>query len=250
MADVELVTIDALPEQAVAPAAGDFIVTRKSGAPAETRKLMWSNVWSFLTGGKVIGGNAAGDVLDTTSVQTATNKRFNNPKINSGATTAATSEDLDKIAALTTVKADFENIAGLDSNVQNQIDAVVSDVSDIETYIDGALTDTLQDLQNSIDQAPVHYGVQAGIGVGVTLYEITEATIKTALGLGAAVKLSHMVHVTFAEDAGSRCNVQDNGTAVKVYYQVTGGVTHLDKVAITVTAEKTYYFSIITTASV
>ena len=100
MADVELITIDGLDEQLTAPAADDFLVTRKSAAPAATRKLRWSNVWSFLTGGKTIGGNSAGDIADADSVQTWTNKRMNNPKINSANQTTATSEDMNKIAGL------------------------------------------------------------------------------------------------------------------------------------------------------
>ena len=55
------------------------------------------HIKQYVLNGKTIGGSGAGDIVDIDSTQTLTNKRLNNPKINSNTELLTTSEELNKL---------------------------------------------------------------------------------------------------------------------------------------------------------
>lgn len=55
------------------------------------------HIKQYVLNGKTIGGSGAGDIVDLDSTQTLTNKRLNNPKINSSVNLVSTSEELNKL---------------------------------------------------------------------------------------------------------------------------------------------------------
>ena len=55
------------------------------------------HIKQYVLNGKTIGGSGAGDIVDLDSTQTLTNKRLNNPKINSNTELLTTSEELNKL---------------------------------------------------------------------------------------------------------------------------------------------------------
>jgi hypothetical protein len=55
------------------------------------------HIKQYVLSGKTIGGSGAGDIVDIDSTQTLTNKRLNNPKINSSVNLVSTSEELNKL---------------------------------------------------------------------------------------------------------------------------------------------------------
>jgi len=55
------------------------------------------HIKQYVLSGKTIGGSGAGDIVDLDSTQTLTNKRLNNPKINSNTELLTTSEELNKL---------------------------------------------------------------------------------------------------------------------------------------------------------
>jgi len=245
MVEIVLTTIDTLPELVTEPEAAHQMVIRKSSAPTTVLRISWANLKKWILGNRTIGGTAAGDIVTTNASQTQTNKRMDNPAINSANPTGVTSEDLDKVSDLQeVVRADFLALAGTTGALQPQIDAVVADAAAIQTYLDGDLTDLIQDIQNAIDVTPLTYTLEIGIGAGVTSYEITEATILTALGLAVGTKISHLVMVAFGQNTGSGYETSSNESVV-VLSQVTSGITHLNKVTMTVVGGKLYWFKLI-----
>lgn len=244
MAEQEVIDIGSLPEQTTTPDDNTSIPMESGTAPTETKRIRWANLWSFLTGGKVIGGNAAGDIMNTNSTQTGTNKRFNGMRLNSTHVIEAVGEDLDKIKDLQEVSAlDFAALAGINAvegGLANAMGNMNAAIAALEEYKDGDLFDALQDITGALEGVPLVCSIEVGMGVGVSSYEISEAVILSALGLSTG-QISHVLQVAYYEVNNAIMAAQDP-TGVAVHIQTTNGVQHLNKVVFDVTAEKLYAF--------
>ncbi len=89
----------------------------------KSKKLTGTQLRAYVLGGRTIDGAAGADIPTNAGIQTLTNKRLDNPKINSANPTTATSEDLNKLAAVTVSAGVINYLSGAYSNIQTQLNA-------------------------------------------------------------------------------------------------------------------------------
>lgn len=249
MSDIELtvISLDTMAEVTTTPAANDLVLIQVLGPPAQTCVMRWSNLWSLLSGGRAFGGSNSGDVVTVGATQILSGKRINLLKLNSDAQILATGEDLNKMAGIQELtKEDLIALVGSAgaTTIASRLGQLRVDVDGITDYLDGDLYNQLQDIGEEMIRVPLVYTSEVGIGPGVTLHTINEAAIVSALGMAVGTKLNHICDVSFGQTIGSYATHESNITGCKVYKQVTGGVTHLDRIELTVVSEKLYWFRI------
>jgi len=98
MADVQLKDFDAITTH-TGLANDDYIYTHDTSDDLEKKTLL-SALKAFILGNKTVGGTVAGDIVDNNSVQTLTNKRLTNPKLNEDVALTATATVLNALAAV------------------------------------------------------------------------------------------------------------------------------------------------------
>jgi len=98
MADVQLKDFDAITTH-TGLANDDYVYTHDTSDDLEKKALL-SALKAFILGNKTVGGTGAGDIADNDSVQTLTNKRLTNPKLNEDVALTATATVLNALAAV------------------------------------------------------------------------------------------------------------------------------------------------------
>lgn len=171
----------------------------------EDKRISALALAAYVLLGKVIGGSAAGDITTNNAIQELLNKRLTNPKINSSNSTSVTSEDLDKLHAVTVSAALINYLSGASSNIQSQLNTKAN-ISMVGTR--------------------PHYYVHSAIASGSTM-EISEAVIRAALGLASDRRVAPTLLATIYSVVGS--TMSPLGGLVGYTVSVgTGGI--LDKI--------------------
>lgn len=165
----------------------------------QDKKVTALNLKNFVLANKAIGGAAATDITVNNAAQDLSNKKLILPKVNSTTTTSVTSEDLEKLHAVTVSAVQINHLSGISSNVQTQLS-------------ERALTSALL-------LRPV-YGILSFTAAAAT-HTLTEVTIRAAIGLGTNIRVQGMVMVQ-VHQIGATFNTVLNPSNVKVY--VASGV--------------------------
>jgi hypothetical protein len=207
-----------------------------------TKRSPLSRLQTLLFGTATIGGNAAGDILTTNGTQTATNKRFTNPKLNEDVAMTRTATDLNACGGLTAARALVSDangrvsvssittsilnyLSGLTGNVQNQINA-------INTAITGSITySTVGTFAKSA-------------GGSSQIQEYTESTLLTAMGFDPAsyVILTPCIAQLYSLSGSSHTKLVDQ--AIKITEQTDNGQVHLTKIEFTSLSDGSYGYAI------
>lgn len=114
------------------PQLADSVYIHSNSAGQERRSTLTA-IKTLLFGGKVVGGTAAGDIANIDSPQTFTNKRINNPGINSDTAVTADSAELNILDGASITTAELNRLSGVSSNVQDQLDGLVAAADSVTT---------------------------------------------------------------------------------------------------------------------
>jgi hypothetical protein len=144
MADIALTGLTRLTNSTIA--AGDLLLVEDIDG-AETKAITAQNLGKYVLGNRTIGGTATGDIVTIDGPQTLTAKRLDGVKLNDtvplttnttelnlldGLTASAT--DLNKLSGLATTKAELGYVANATSNLQAQINALVTPSGNMMFY--------------------------------------------------------------------------------------------------------------------
>lgn len=124
--------------------ATDLMIIETSAA---TQSITAENVSKYVLGNRTIGGTTNGDIVTINGTQTLTNKAITAPTINGGAVLTtdstelnlldgltASATDLNKLSGLATTKAELGYVANATSNLQAQINALVTPSGNMMFY--------------------------------------------------------------------------------------------------------------------
>lgn len=154
----------------------------------KTKKLTGAQLKAYVLGGRAIDGVAGTDIPTNAGAQTFTNKRLDNPKINSANTTTVTSEDLNKLAAVTVSAGVINYLAGVHSNVQTQLNGKADTLETSKKAYSVALT------QNSD---------------GTGTWYLLGNTMRDMIGLSTAYGIDLRLSIMFYQNVGARLELVD-----------------------------------------
>ena len=194
---------------------------------------------AFTLDGKTIGDGTAGAIATIDANQTFTNKRLNNPGINSATAITATSAEINKLAGVTATTAEINKLAGLTPTTAelNYVDGVTAPIQTQINSIGSVLTKTFT------------YGVI--FTASGTSKEITEATILTALAVGSnyVIDPSSVMLNVFSVTGGTHSQLDSGAGAQIEFIDITdadgfhieklkiGGITNGAQYQITMTCK-------------
>lgn len=237
MADIRIPNLT----QTTSLAAGQWIHIASSGSDY---RISPANFSQSIFGGSVIGGTSSIDIMTIGGTQSATNKRFDNVKINSTASVTATSEQLNKMDGCTSTTAELNKLTGV-TTTPTQFNYCNTLTGNVQTALDAKLVDVSKSTRY-IMQADILFSA----ATGSTTHVLSYSDIMTAMGLSSLIN-------TWAIDANS-VTIQTSLIGTSPYTRTSGtygysftvspnptSTYRLDNLTLTgLTAQKTYQVSI------
>lgn len=176
----------------------------------QEKRFKLSSFISRLFGGKLIGGATPNDITVNGMTQELTKKTLINPKINSSVETNVRSEDLNKLRNVQASAAQINNLIGVHSNIQQQLNNKV----DAKTFMENmsasgnafAAITVIMELEPNPTTGKLH---------------VSGDNIKAALGLGPDVRIKHAMVVqiiTGYDKQNEMPGHNDGGQGVETYF--------------------------------
>ncbi len=185
----------------------------------KTKKLSGTQLKAYILGSRTIGGTADADITTNAGVQTLKNKRLDSPKINSANPTTVTSEDLDKLAAVTVSAGVINYLTGVHSNVQTQLNGKASQAEMAATPFAFAKSEVAS-FTGHVHVSYVELRDAAGLTTNYYIDPRVHASIWVSDGAGAWVPGGGTVKVNMQPSLQRLYSVQFGGLEVGKEYHV------------------------------
>jgi len=213
----------------------DYVYMADHSSADGERKTLLSTIKAFILGGKTVGGNDPGDIVDRDSAQTLDNKTLTSPTINTPiiatpAISAATLTGTTVLPATTSIgtvdATEISYLNGVTSGIQAQLNALSAIIGEISARV-------------------FCYGVTF-VAAGSSADVITAATILTGAGVPSGYIISPTtVMVQMSTVSGGTFTKIDEVTAPVVWESSTDGHgTYLTKVKPSLVNGTTYNISV------
>lgn len=189
----------------------------------QDKKLAALALKNYVLSGKALGGTAVDDITVNNAVQTLRSKTLLTPKINSNNTTEVTSEDLNKLHAVTVPAAAINYLHGANSNLQTQL----NNKADLAALVN----------------VPKFLAVPAVASTNEIT--ITESDIRAQLGLGGTRRISSNVSVQVHETSSNPGRVTDILSNLRIY-RSTLNSSYLSSIVLTSAVVGSTYVFLIT----
>lgn len=161
----------------------------------QDKKLAALALKNYVLSGKALGGTAAGDITVNNAAQTLSSKTLLSPKINSSSPSSVTSEDLNKLHAVTVPAEAINYLHGANSNLQAQLNSK----ADLAALVN----------------VPKFLAVPAA--ASTSEITITEAVIRNQLGVDGTRRISSNLSVQVHNTTSNPGRVTDILSNLRIY---------------------------------